>query len=183
MEKTMTKNIVCKFLAFSIALLPTSLFAWEIYEESRVDGTTDTITTGTIIRTTQGRVYEVISGYEYEYEYRLDILVLRSGERYRLRIENFDDEFTAICYNCSGSANNSPSPDRSKPCYTSFIQAPAPFLGNGGETIVLGDGSIWTEESYQYLYLYEYYPNVLVCPSSGKMLLGRNEFTVVPSGN
>lgn len=43
MEKTMTKNIVCKFLAFSIALLPTSLFAWEIYEESRVDGTTDTI--------------------------------------------------------------------------------------------------------------------------------------------
>jgi len=50
-------------------------------------------------------------------------------------------------------------------CYTTSIQSPTPYLGNGGETIVLADGTVWREISYQYLYLYEYYPTVTVCPS------------------
>jgi hypothetical protein len=110
-------------------------------------------------------------------------MVLRSGTRYRPLIENFDDEFSAICHNCEGAlTGRSPSTNHAR-CYNSSIKAPNPFLGNGGETIVLEDGSIWIEVSYQYLYLYEYYPSVLICPSSGKMILRDHEFIIAPIGN
>lgn len=65
-------------------------------------------------------------------------------------------------------------------CYKTFIQDPSPFLGNGGEVIVLGDGTIWKEVSYQYLYLYEYSPSVTVCPADGNMILGENVFQIIP---
>jgi hypothetical protein len=64
-------------------------------------------------------------------------------------------------------------------CYETSIQNPAPYNGNGGEVILLADGSIWQEVSYQYLYLYEYYPSVIVCPSEGKMILGEHIFQIV----
>lgn len=181
--QTMTRTYMLWIFSLSLALSPIQLFAWEVYEESKVDGTTEAVSSGTIIRTTRGRVYEVISGYEYEYEYRPDIMVLRSGTRYRLLIENFDDEFSAICHNCEGALNSRPPLTNNATCYNSSIQAPTPFLGNGGETIVLEDGTIWIEVSYQYLYLYEYYPSVIVCPSSGRMILRDNEFIIAPIGN
>ncbi len=68
----------------------------------------------------------------------------------------------------------------SKECYKTTIRKPSPFLGNGGEIIILDDGTIWKEVSYQYLYLYEYYPTVIICPSSGKMILGEYVFEVIP---
>lgn len=64
-------------------------------------------------------------------------------------------------------------------CYKTFIQEPSPFNGNGGELILLADGSVWKESSYQYLYLYEYTPAVVVCPSDGKMILGKHVFQLV----
>ena len=64
-------------------------------------------------------------------------------------------------------------------CYEATIMKPVPFLGNGGEIIILDDGTVWEEVSYQYLYLYEYYPTVVICPSSGKMILGDYVFKVV----
>ncbi len=66
----------------------------------------------------------------------------------------------------------------SEKCYRTFIQEPTPYLGNGGEIIVLGDGSFWKEVSYQYLYLYAYNPSVLVC-SDGLMILDGHEFALV----
>lgn len=66
-------------------------------------------------------------------------------------------------------------------CYRTAIQGPTPFLGNGGEIILLLDGTVWREVSYQYLYLYEYYPNVIVCPAEGKLILGRHVFQIVPA--
>jgi hypothetical protein len=63
-------------------------------------------------------------------------------------------------------------------CYETRILKPVPYLGNGGELIQMADGSIWQENSYQYLYLYEYNPTVYLCPSSGKMLLKSKKFTV-----
>ena len=68
----------------------------------------------------------------------------------------------------------------SKECYKTAIREPSPFLGNGGEIIILDDGTIWKEVSYQYLYLYEYYPSVIVCPSTGKMILGKYVFHIIP---
>lgn len=73
----------------------------------------------------------------------------------------------------------SPTPGTQK-CYKSRIREPQPFLGNGGEIIILDDGSIWKEVSHQYLYLYEYYHSVIVRPSTGKMILKSHVFQIVP---
>ncbi len=53
-------------------------------------------------------------------------------------------------------------------CYESSILSPNPFMGNNGEIFKLADNSIW-EVKYEYEYLYEYYPSVIVCPSKGKL--------------
>jgi hypothetical protein len=60
---------------------------------------------------------------------------------------------------------------KAQSCYSTYIREPSPFLGNGGEYITLGDGSLWKVMDYQYLYLYEYLPNVSICPGTGKLLL------------
>lgn len=64
-------------------------------------------------------------------------------------------------------------------CYKAMIQEPQPFLGNGGEVVILSDGSIWKNTSYLYLYLYAYYPTVVICPGEGKMILNDKVFDVV----
>ena len=64
-------------------------------------------------------------------------------------------------------------------CYKAMIQEPQPFLGNGGEVVILSDGSIWKNMSYLYLYLYAYYPTVVICPGEGKMILNDKVFEIV----
>ncbi len=48
-------------------------------------------------------------------------------------------------------------------CFESSILSPSPFMGNDGEIFKLADGSLW-EVKYEYEYLYEYYPDVIICP-------------------
>jgi hypothetical protein len=55
-------------------------------------------------------------------------------------------------------------------CYESSIQSPTPFMGNHGEVIRLSDGGIW-QVNYSYEYLYKYYPNVIMCPEKGKLII------------
>jgi len=55
-------------------------------------------------------------------------------------------------------------------CYQSSILSPRPFMGNNGEIFKLADGSLW-EVKYEYEYLYEYYPDVIICPSRGKLAI------------
>lgn len=264
-----------------VLAVPTKLYAeWRVFEETKVDGTTDTVSSGTIIKTYSGNIYEVTSGYAYEYEYNPEVMVLKDGSNYRLIIEGFDESFSAFCLNCSLSAAESSAsldgyyasdeikllqfglatlgygplvldgdygpatkqavakfgsewglgkllskkhfgfisiilkqnfPNNTEVekaadhlltisiqggtlkgsaggqtatghvgsgCYQTSIRAPTPFQGNGGETIVLADGSIWIESSYQYLYLHEYQPIVTICPSRGLMLLRTHKFSV-----
>lgn len=61
-----------------------------------------------------------------------------------------------------------PSHALSQACYESTIMSPSPFLGNHGEIFRLTNGSLW-EVQYEYEYLYEYHPSVIVCPSRGKL--------------
>ncbi len=61
-------------------------------------------------------------------------------------------------------------------CYSSIIRSPSPFLGNHGEITKLADGSLW-EIQYEYEYMYEYYPNVTVCPSRGILIVNGKKFT------
>lgn len=62
-------------------------------------------------------------------------------------------------------------------CYESSIVSPTPFMGNHGEVFRLADGSLWQIE-YEYEYLYEYYPSVVVCPSRGKLVVRSKTLTI-----
>ena len=55
-------------------------------------------------------------------------------------------------------------------CYESTITKPSPFMGNHGETFTLSDGTVW-EVQYEYEYLYEYRPEVVVCPDKGYLMI------------
>jgi hypothetical protein len=60
-------------------------------------------------------------------------------------------------------------------CYLSSVVSPAPLLGNHGEVVRLADGSLW-EVIGEYLYLYQYYPSVVACPS--KLIVGDHRLNV-----
>ncbi len=62
-------------------------------------------------------------------------------------------------------------------CHSSSILSPAPFMGNNGEIFKLADGSVW-EVMYEYEYMYEYYPSVLICPSRRKLIVGKKSLNV-----
>jgi hypothetical protein len=56
-------------------------------------------------------------------------------------------------------------------------------MGNDGEVFRLADGSIW-QVKYEYEYLYEYYPRVVVCPGRGTMVVdGKNLNVELMSGS
>ena len=90
-------------------------------------------------------------------------------------VTNLDDreKVTALKMGDSGGSSTSGGT-----CYQTQIMSPSPFNGNGGELIQMADGSIWQESSYQYLYLYEYYPTVTICPDRGQMILNDNIFQI-----
>lgn len=62
-------------------------------------------------------------------------------------------------------------------CYESTIQKPSPFMGNNGEIFKLDDGSIW-EVKYEYEYMYEYYPDVVICPDKGILIINGKKLNV-----
>lgn len=62
-------------------------------------------------------------------------------------------------------------------CYDSSIVSPSPFMGNHGEIFKLDNGSFW-EVKYEYQYLYEYQPNVTICPIRGKLTIKEKSINV-----
>lgn len=50
-------------------------------------------------------------------------------------------------------------------------------MGNDGEVFKLLDGSFW-EVKYEYEYMYKYYPSVIVCPDSGKLVIGDKKLNI-----
>ena len=65
-------------------------------------------------------------------------------------------------------------------CHETSVQAPTPYLNNGGEIIKLMDGTMWMDASYNYSYAYEYYPTVTVCPSMGFMIMEGKKIAITP---
>ena len=63
-------------------------------------------------------------------------------------------------------------------CYEAMITTPSPFMGNHGEIFELDDGTIW-EVQFEYEYLYEYYPTVIVCPSEGIIAVSDEQIDVI----
>jgi hypothetical protein len=62
-------------------------------------------------------------------------------------------------------------------CFETSILKPAPFMGNNGEVFQLADGSFW-EIKYEYEYLYEYYPDVVICPAANVLLINGKRLNV-----
>src|SRR3989338_2424655 len=62
-------------------------------------------------------------------------------------------------------------------CYESSIAKPKPFMGNNNEVFQLSDGSTW-EVKYEYEYMYAYSPQVVICPSSGKLFVDGKKLSV-----
>ncbi len=62
-------------------------------------------------------------------------------------------------------------------CYEAAIMSPTPFMGINDEVFRLDDGSVW-KVKYEYEYLYEYYPNVVICPASSKLKIDGKELNV-----
>lgn len=50
-------------------------------------------------------------------------------------------------------------------------------MGNDGEIFKLADNTIW-EVKYEYEYLYEYYPNIVICPKEGLLIIGDKTLNV-----
>lgn len=67
-------------------------------------------------------------------------------------------------------------------CFESAIQSPSPFMGNDGEIFKLIDGSLW-KVMYEYEYLYEYQPSVVVCPGESVMVINGKKLDIAPIGN
>ena len=141
---------------------------------------------GSTLITSSGNIYNVLAGDNITSMLWLPMSSLQvcgpntlnhNGKTYELyKIINTDDgdSVGALRINTAKSSTNSTSS-----CYETFITSPTPFNGNGGELIQLGDGSIWKDLSYQYLYLYEYNPPVTICPKKGLLIVGDNTFNVV----
>ena len=62
-------------------------------------------------------------------------------------------------------------------CYSSIIVSPSPFMGNNNEIFKLADGTVW-KVKYEYEYLYEYQPEVVICPRKGKLLVAKKSLNV-----
>jgi hypothetical protein len=140
---------------------------------------------GRHLLTTSGELYDVLAGDNFDAMLWLPMSSLQvcgprnltyNGKAYQLyKVINTDDGESVDAFR---SGKKSGSGASSSSCYTSYIQEPTPFNGNGGELIMLTDGSLWKETSYQYLYLYQYNPQVTMCPDKGLMILDSNKFSV-----
>ena len=70
-----------------------------------------------------------------------------------------------------------PASAMAQDCFQSSIVSPSPFMGNDGEIFKLADGSMW-QVKYEYEYLYEYYPDILICPNQGKLMIDKKSLNV-----
>lgn len=66
-------------------------------------------------------------------------------------------------------------------CYSAAVVSPSPFMGNHGEIVKLTDGTLW-EVQYEYQYLYEYNPAVIICPGRGKLVVKDKSLNVTKVG-
>lgn len=64
-------------------------------------------------------------------------------------------------------------------CFETTIMRPTPFLGNHGEVFRIAEGS-WWEVQYEYEYLYEYLPTVVLCPANGRLHINGKRLSIAP---
>lgn len=70
------------------------------------------------------------------------------------------------------------SPASAADCFNSSIIKPTPFMGNNDEIFQLADRSFW-QVKYEYDYLFEFFPSVVVCPAEGKLILKGKQLNIL----
>ncbi|UOD50699.1 hypothetical protein [Orrella daihaiensis] len=67
-------------------------------------------------------------------------------------------------------------------CFSDTITSPVPFMGNNDEIFKISDGSLW-QVKYEYEYLYVYYPDIVICPNEGMMIIDDTTLSIIPLTN
>ena len=136
--------------------ITNSVFAqldWEFYEETYISGTVSgSIKHGHIFKTVSDNFYEVTNHvYLYEYEYSPNVIVLKSGDMFKLIIDGFDE--ILICR-------------KLKKTFEAFIMND--FDGyEWGNIYVLSNGQIW-EQTEPYIWMWIWVmPKVLIYETNG----------------
>jgi len=62
-------------------------------------------------------------------------------------------------------------------CYRDSLLSPTPFMGNNDEIFKLAIGGLW-QVKYEYEYLYEYYPDVVICPNAGTLIINGKKLNI-----
>lgn len=70
-----------------------------------------------------------------------------------------------------------PSITKAQACYRSSISFPTPFMGNHEEIFKLQNGTLW-QVQHEYEYMYEYHPDVTVCPRQSIIIVDSKEINV-----
>jgi hypothetical protein len=133
---------------------------WTVFEETNLEGSiSGTVTQGRVFKTTSGNIYEVTGlTLQLVLELQPEVLVLRSGETYRLIVEGFEEPL--ICRKLT--------PDSGTTATADVIESKidGDFEGWDGDTIFkLQNGQIWQQSSYHYIYRYRFSPKVLIYKS------------------
>jgi hypothetical protein len=93
-KKSLNVALVARGRLSPLQAQPTTPPAkWELYEETQLKGSiSGTVTRGSIFKTTSGNVYEVTGlTLQLVLELQPDVMVLRSGDTYKLVVKGFDE--------------------------------------------------------------------------------------------
>ncbi len=154
-----------------LILFTNSLFAqfdWEYYEETNISGTVSgSVKHGHIFKTLSGNIYEITDYvYLYEYEYSPSVIVLKSGDIYKLIIDGFDETLLCRKLNSNGVDKEVESKKETPKAFEAFILND--FDGyEQGNIYVLSNGQIW-EQTEPYIWIWIWVmPKVLIYETNG----------------
>tara|TARA_B110000240_G_scaffold151067_1_gene167373 strand:+ start:68 stop:568 length:501 start_codon:yes stop_codon:yes gene_type:complete len=131
--------------------------SWEFEDETYIKGSiSGTITKGYIFKVNSRDYYVVNERNRQRVRTRNpDVKIFRSGNTYKLVIEDFDEP--VICKKINNVIET---------------QIDGDFEGWEGETIFkMMNGQIWQQSSYDYTYHYAYSPEVLIYEFNGSWIM------------
>ena len=168
-----------KIFFLGLLLVSMSSYGSDCYRDSLSKNSN-----GEILQTLSGGIYQTLAGDNitaYLWLPMSDLVICgprrleHQGKTYELfDISNIDGGEKVTAFSLGGS----PASSQSTGCYESQIMQPTPFLGNNDEIFILGDGAVW-QIKYEYEYMYEYYPSVLVCESQGYVIVDGKKLNAI----
>ena len=120
------------------------------------------------------KIQPVTKLYEPRSNQELRKLLTQECQKRRILLDNYPKSSESLPNYCNAYISQRVPKSQ---CYESTINKPQPFMGNDGEVFILSDGSIW-EVKYEYEYMYEYYPDVVICPNKNILIINDKELDI-----